>query len=250
MKRITPAGDDRLAREFLDAALRRDTTVINDRIGSILRQMGSIDDSLASAIAELPSGPVDTLRQIGVNVRQSAEDTTTLLFYELHTKNGWGEVSVLISDEGNQRKVFGFRTDRVPASLEATNEFRRGITHPERLLVLALAAALVLFCLSVAVMAVRTRIRRRWLWALFALVGATQFTLNWTTGTVSYNPFQLVLLSAAFMRLGFVGPWLVTVAFPAGAVATLYRIRKEKETLDTPAMGVAPTETPPLTEEK
>ena len=248
MKRMTPPGDDKLAREFLDAVLRHDTTVINDRIASILLQNGPIDDSLARAAAELPAGPIDTLRQVGVDVSKSAEDTTTFIIYELHGASGWGEVSVLIGDQGDQRKIFGFRTNRLGASIEATNGFSQGAKDPIRLLVLVLAAGLPIFCLAVAVMAIRARIPRRWLWALFALIGGSEVTLNWTTGAVSYNPFLLVLLSSEVLRVGVVGPWLVSVAFPAGAIATLYRIRRKTETppptaeSSEPANPAAPTD--------
>ena len=231
MKRITPAGDDKMARDFLAAALSHDTVVINRLLSLALRrEIPAVDDSLTAAVSTLPRGVVDTLRQIGAHVAKADGTRTARLLYELHTPEGWGEVSVLITDEGEQRKVVGFRADRLPASLEETNAFARGARNPVRLLVLVLAAVAFGFCVWVAVLAVRSGITRRWLWAAFSLVGVGQFALDWSSGVVNINPLMFVLFSAGFERVGLVGPWIVSVAFPAGALATLHRLRRAPPT--------------------
>jgi hypothetical protein len=54
-------------------------------------------------------------------------------------------------------------------------------------------------------------------------------TMDWTTGQLSFQLLQVTLFCAGIMRTGLVGPWLITVGFPAGAFATLYRIRMAKQ---------------------
>src|SRR5712692_9790961 len=57
-------------------------------------------------------------------------------------------------------------------------------------------------------------LERKWLWALFTLVGFCAFSLNWTTGGFNVNPLSFNLFSAGAVRDGFVGPWVITFAFP------------------------------------
>jgi hypothetical protein len=60
-------------------------------------------------------------------------------------------------------------------------------------------------------------------WALFALVGVAPITLNWTTGALQVQPIAFLILSFAFVRTGF-GPWMLSVAFPVGAIVTLHKV--------------------------
>lgn len=225
MARITPPEDDRLAREFLAAARANDSAKIFQDAAPSSREIPNFPDSVSAVIARLPSGTVDTIRQVGVNINIGQDGRVSSLTYELHTAGGWGLANVVVKGDDKTRRVFGFHTTPIHSSLEEQNRFQLGASHPLRLLVLALAIGIGVFCIWVAVAAVRSRIKRRWLWALFALVGVAPFTLNWSTGEVGSNLLQVILLSAGVNGSPPFGPWLITVAFPVGAIATLYRIR-------------------------
>jgi hypothetical protein len=108
---------------------------------------------------------------------------------------------------------------RIDSSLEEQNAFRRGAKHP-------------LDCwfshspfasrgsASVAVAAVRSGIKRRWLWALFALLGVSPFILNWSTGDVAFNLLRVLsaeCCSALSSSFKFAS---------VGAIATLSNLRE------------------------
>jgi hypothetical protein len=225
LKRFTPPEHDKLAREFLNAVQAGDTVLVWKSIAPSSLQTPGVRDSVLSAMRGLPKGGIDTLRQVGAHRLQGDGADRSLLSYELHTPAGWAGVNIRVLEDTTGRFIEGFRADRLPASLETTNAPRLSEKNPVAFLVPLLAIACAVFSIFVAVLAARTRMPRRWLWAFFALLGVASVTTDWTTGQLSFQLLQVTLFCAGIMRVGPVGPWLITVGFPAGALATLYRIR-------------------------
>jgi hypothetical protein len=234
LKRFTLPQHDRLARNFITAVRTGDTALIQKTMAPRTHQIPGVMDSLRAAAAVLPQGPIDTLRQIGVNRVRTNGAERSLLQYELHTPAGWGIVDINVIEEGGVRYVAGIRTDSLPASLESINAFRLTGKNPVTFVVPLLAFGFAVLSLAVAVSATRTTMPRRWLWALLALLGVAPVTLNWTTGQLFFQLFSVVLLSAGFNRVGPGGPWLISVGFPIGVVATLSRIRRARNEKATP----------------
>lgn len=241
MKQITPPEDDRLARDFIAALRENDSTRLLKELGQNIQGVPAFRDSLRAAGTELPKGQVDTLRQVGANISRNQTGDISALTYELHTATGWGLANVVIMGPSDGRAVTGFRVVAIAASLEELNSFRRGAKHPGRWIVLLLAVCVAAFSIWMAVVAARTRMKRRWWWALFALIGVAPFILNWTTGEVAFQLLQIVFLSAAFVGTPPFGPWMVTVAFPIGAIATLYHVRQQRAAAAAPP--IEPIET-------
>lgn len=77
--------------------------------------------------------------------------------------------------------------------------------------------------------------KRRWAWALLALVGAGTFAFNWTTGQGRLLLLNLLFFDAALTKTGPAAPWILQVAFPIGALLTLRRIRSARHAPATPA---------------
>jgi hypothetical protein len=242
LKRLTPPEHDRLAREFLDAVRARDTVSILDRVTPSLQVPGSLD-SLWAVASRLPGGPIDTLRQVGLNRVRTNSRYRTSLAYEIHTSAGWGLAVVNILEQGGQRSVEGFYTKPLPAAIETTNGFSLRGGNPVGFLVLLLALLCAGFTIVAAVIVVKERIPRRWLWALFALLGVAPVTVNWATGQVSFQLLSVALFSAGIISAGIGGPWLVSAAFPAGAIAAVHKVRSVRRArlLPKPEAGTIDT---------
>jgi hypothetical protein len=118
-------------------------------------------------------------------------------------------------------------------------------SNPLGFVVLLLAFACAVFTIVAAVMVVRSRVPRRWLWAAFALIGVPSFTMNWTTGQVSVAFLSIALFSAGFVTSGLGGPWLVTVAFPVGAIAAMRKARSARSEGLLPKPEPVTVESPP-----
>jgi hypothetical protein len=227
LKRLTPPEHDRLAREFLAAVRTRDSISILKQVTPSLQTPGSLD-SLWAVASQLPGGQIDTLRQVGINRVRASGTYTTSLAYEIHTPAGWGLAVVNILEASGHRSVEGFHTERLPAAIQTTNGFSLRGGNPFGFLVLLLALGCAGFTIVAAVMVVRERIPRRWLWAMFALLGVAPVTVNWTTGQVSFQLLSVALFSAGFVSAGLGGPWLVSAAFPIGAIAAVRKVRSAR----------------------
>ena len=83
-----------------------------------------------------------------------------------------------------------------------------------------------MFSLGTATQVARTPMPWRWWWAFVALLGAGTLVLNWTTGEVFMKGLNIQLFGVGFTRQGLAGPWVLSVAFPAGALVALERRRR------------------------
>ena len=94
-------------------------------------------------------------------------------------------------------------------------------------LLLILVVGVPVFTLWVLVLCIRTKMRRKILWSILILLGATTLTLNWTTGEMDFQLFSLHLPSARYYKAGIYAPWIFSVSFPLGAVMFLIKRRFE-----------------------
>lgn len=227
---MTPPAHDAVAREYLATLHRGDLAAAVAVLLPELQQVPGIRDSLAAAHRTLPTGGFDTVRVVGVDRYESASSHVTHLTYELHSPAGWALALVTVVDSGGTRRVGGVRIERAAAPLAEVNAFHLSGKTWWHVLVLSLAVTAAGVSLLAAVAAARTPMPRRWLWAAVALVGISRFTLDWTSGAYVWAPLHVVFFSAGFFRPGVVGPWLISVGFPLGALAALYRVRQFRRT--------------------
>jgi hypothetical protein len=247
LERLTLPEHDRIAREFISALRAGDTAHATSYVAPENQPPG-IGDTLHAIAAILPAGPVDTLRVVGVHRFEGSRVRRSLLVYELHTPAGWGLAEVGVVEQGGTRHVERFRTERIAASLATTNAFRLGGKSAGHYLILLLSIACAALSVFAAVRAARTPMRRRWLWAIFALIGTSPLSLNWTTGGFGVQLVGVQLLSAGLLRTAPSGPWMIIAAFPIGALVTLAHVRRVKRRhfaldRDTPATTSAPSVT-------
>jgi hypothetical protein len=129
---------------------------------------------------------------------------------------------------------------RIPDSLQHINAFTfagKGALH---YLILGAALLTTLFTIASFVACVRTPgIRRKWLWAIFTAVGVTGVTLNWTTGTIGFQPVSIHLFGAAASATSPYSPWFVTASFPLGAVLFLVKRARLRSAAQSSAVPTA-----------
>lgn len=102
---------------------------------------------------------------------------------------------------------------------------------PAQLGFLAAAILSPLLMLTAIVAVVRAPgLKRKWLWALLALVGIGSATMNWTTGQASFQPLFVNLIGAVAAKSGLSNfmPWILKFTVPVGAVIALWRVAKAK----------------------
>jgi len=228
LKRFTIPAHDSLARQFVESARAGNLASIDRVIGPSSRNIPGLADSIRRAVAQLPNGPIDTLRLVGVNQLKQGDVTSSILTYELHTPNGWGLTTLRINEELNLRYVDGFTGQPIPESLEALNSFKRGLSRPTGWVILLIVVGMAGLSLVTVVAALRAPIPKRGLWALLALVGTGTIAVNWSTGAVSSQLFMLQLFSSAAVRAGPAAPWILSFSFPLGPFLVWQRLQKAR----------------------
>jgi hypothetical protein len=112
-----------------------------------------------------------------------------------------------------------------------------------QLLFLAMTILSPLLMLTALVVVIRSpKFKRKWLWAIAALVGVGSATMNWSTGASGFQPLMLGLIGAGATHQGFLGffPWILKFSLPVGAVAALWRAAKARRATTEPAAPPAP----------
>lgn len=133
----------------------------------------------------------------------------------------------LVSFDGGPLLIEGFHvnvasTEQVAAAAAANAFTLEGKSvHQYAFLALVIASPLLMIWSCIAV--IRTRgFRRKWLFAILSFVGLFQFTMNWTTGILTANLLQIVLIGFTIARgTSPADPWLLTVTMPLGALLGL-----------------------------
>ncbi|MEO7109906.1 MAG: hypothetical protein ABI183_05670 [Polyangiaceae bacterium] len=136
-------------------------------------------------------------------------------------------VSAIFVGDAAHLKIAAFHFTRLAAPLSVTNAF----TFADKPIASYMFLGAELLALGISIFAIvqclRTRdLRRKWLWIVLMLVGVCQFTLNWTTGTIDVQLLRFDILSAGYAREGWVGPWMLSVCIPVGAIVFLLKHRR------------------------
>jgi hypothetical protein len=192
--------------------------------------VAAVDPSLTSYSAWGQLSAVgDTLRSfhrdsttlVGWNTFSSSDTYRGNLTFALHGQDQALVALAIVRREGSL-VVTGIQFQRVDTTLAKATQFHIAGKGPRFYFVVTAAAMALLICIGAAIVLVRTPMPRRWLWALLALVGFGQCTINWSTGEISTELLRVQLLGAGALRYT-TGPWLVSFALPLGAIYALWR---------------------------
>ncbi|MBD8881525.1 hypothetical protein IHE49_13640 [Rhodanobacter sp. 7MK24] len=183
-----------------------------------------IDGKLRSVASTFPDNPPESVKTVGAYTTHfskfgSHEQSVVFnLTYEYEFRDTWVVANVMLKRQGGKLMLEGLRAKRLAGPLEASNAFTfkdKSVTH---WLMFALLIADVLLCVYAFVLCLRTPIaRRKWLWALFTLVGVTTLHFDWSSGKFSFQPLSVQLLSGSAVAQVY-GPLVLGLSIPLGAV--------------------------------
>lgn len=99
--------------------------------------------------------------------------------------------------------------------------------------VLSAAILAPLFCLVALFQVIRApKFPWKWAFAVLCLVGFTRLSLNWQTGEAAFQPINVTLLAAGFIKIGGkFAPLIISVSPPIGAMIGLWRAGKARRDL-------------------
>ncbi|WP_417482835.1 hypothetical protein [Maricaulis sp.] len=254
LDRLVP--DD--ARVTLDSVLEAVSSHDTDTLAALVNpefDATEVATNLDAMLELLPAGPANEilLTTINSSSHTATNSSGTRTLTTLHTMN-WADErfavrTELVSVGGGDWYIEALRLQDITAAASPPLSLAElGLSQK---IMGGLAILVSLFVLFTLVAMFRTpRIKRRILWTLFILLGCyPQFAVNWSTGVwrlvspaiqttdagIHFKFFNILLLGASVMREGFVGPWIVSVCVPAGALFFWYRRSRGGPTRKTPS---------------
>ena len=237
IEKFTPPAEAAVAKGTLQDLRQGKLTTIELRLAPNLRNDPTVEAKLQQLNGYFPAGEPRAMKALGAFTNTLNGVKHVRLSYEMQFATGWVQASVSMVEDDGKILIEGVQVNRTTQSLEQTNAFTAQDKGPAAWLMLGLACVLPLFSLFVFVMCLRTPLRgRKWLWAIFTLVGVISVHLNWSTGAFGVQLLSIKLLNASVMQSPG-GPWIIGVSFPLGAAIFLLRRR---ELMRVPARSAPP----------
>lgn len=229
LNQIASPGEQAFARKLVAQLQARDIVALERAFDRELATP-AMRRTLETMAGMMPAGAARSVKIVDARKLYGRNVTTLISTYEYEFDQGWLLARVVVREKDGARGVTAFHVQRRSQSLE--DEFRfslagKGFSH---YLFLVLVFAAVALSLAALVVCVRMRpLRRKWLWILFIVIGFCQFTINWSTGVVSFAPLHLQLLSAMAIQPP-TAPWMISFAIPLGAIVFLaYAMKREEQ---------------------
>jgi hypothetical protein len=134
-------------------------------------------------------------------------------------------------------QITSLRWEPAPLDLKDRYPFTFSGVDLPRILVLLAALVLVCFMVACAVHCLRHQVKRKWLWLAFITIGVGKVVIPWVP-----IPFQMKTTSIAFQffcigvsKFPMYDPWVITLAFPLGAVLYVRQAMRNKRELPSAA---------------
>jgi hypothetical protein len=225
-------ADVELGKSLVEALQARRLDSIDARFDRAAVGSGS-RAALAKMAALLPADAPTSIEVAGVHTLSWAGKGVRRVALSLQYRFGdkWFLVSAQWRrpDAGGSPIVESLHVAPLRASLQEINRFTLEEKSPIHYTVFALAVALPLFTLAVLVRCLRTPMSRwrKVFWLVAILVGLTTFSLDWTSGAMLWRPLHAQLASASFTKTDL-GPVILSISVPLGAIVFLFRPRPRR----------------------
>lgn len=220
MKHFTPPEDEAIARKHIDLLQQgKFDEIMHDLDPSLVDS--NIRNTLGQMAAMLPAESPKSAKVVGAHVFRGSESSRTNITLEYEFPSKWVLVDVTTQKKDDSFSIVGFHVTPIADSLENLNRFTLIGKGAAQYSVLVLAVLATLFSLHALLLCLRTKnIKKKWLWAIFILIGVGKLAVNWTTGEWGFQSLALqVPCGSASAQL--YGPWTVAVSFPLGALVFL-----------------------------
>lgn len=224
--RFTPKAEAAVAKAAIDDLRHGNIDAVEAKLVPDEKDDPATDAKLRQLVAYFPSVDPVSMTTVGARINDVNGVRHVQLTYEYRFDKAWVVTEIALVKSGDRILIEGIHLNRNEQSLAGMNAFSLHGKGMACWLMAGLTFALPLFCIFVFVLCLRTPMRgRKWLWAVFTLLGVGTVHLVWTTGEFSISLLSVELLSASAMQMGS-GPWTLGVSFPLGAVIFLARRRE------------------------
>jgi hypothetical protein len=233
MKKMTPAEDEKFARESVDLLRKQQWEPIRRELDPSVVSDPNAEYTIGKMMGMFPAGEPKSVKVVDVKFLRHQDVWIHSLTLEYEYPATWLLATVSIRSANGTSTIAGMNVTPIADSLESINRFSLADKSALHYLILGLAVALPIFCIYVLVVCLRTKNqKRKWLWAIFILFGVGRLAMNWTTGELTFTPLSVNIPCSSFTAIPAYGPWTVAVLLPLGAI--LFLIKQSKSTAGSP----------------
>jgi hypothetical protein len=245
MKKMTPPGDELFARKYVDLLRQQAFDQVEQELDPSIVGSGA-RNTLATMAGMFPAGEPISTKVVAYSFRHDRQSSTDSLTLEYEFPDKWLLVDMSIQRMGGASRILAFHVTPIADSLEHINRFSLVGKSALQYVILGLALAAPIFSFYVLAVCLRTKGQnRKWLWAIFILVGVGKLAINWTTGALTFTPLAInIPCGGATTAVGVYGPWVVAVHLPLGAILFL---RKRSRSVTPSEVELPPVEQLPPT---
>ena len=246
MEKIIPPEDEAATKHYFEL-IRQDRF---DEIQPLLNDdmKASLDRTTFEKMrAFIPDGDPLSIRVVGYYWNFTAGSTTETVTLEYQYRGEWLLFNAVTHKDSGATLISGLAIRPMDGSIEESNRFTlagKGLDHYVMLSLMTLDVLLSVWALILCAM---TPVKKRkWLWALFILVGVGKLSMNWTTGEIFT---QIAYISVPVVAAGanIYGPWTISICFPLGAF--IFLLRRNKLAIDSPGATQGDAQPLPTKEE-
>ena len=232
LRKITPAEDEAVATNYIALLRQNKFEPILANADQSLKSVFTKELLVKMANAIPPQDPI-SIKIVGVQRFHNSDFSSINLAFEYQFSTNWMVINVMTQKKGGISTIVGFHVYDFGDSLENRNKFTLSGKSFLQYVTLALGILIPIFIFCVLVLCIRTKMeKKKWLWIIFILFGIGRFTVNWTTNRWGVSPLYVLLFGSGSFAPPF-GPWLISIAFPLGAIIFLIR-RKKLKAQNTP----------------
>jgi hypothetical protein len=181
------------------------------------------------AMAELvPQQQPQSVEFLTWVVNQSSTDgrSAQVVAQYKYSDTDWLTVTAAFSGEGTTLRVDSYYLNRGSTSYQNTEWLSFANAGAAQLIFFAFVMGALLISLATCILCFTTPgLRRKWLWAIASFIGVATFTMNWSTGELSFTPIYVGIPTANYTQ-DATGVWYLTFLVPVGAIVFLIKRRQ------------------------
>ena len=243
IEKLSSPEDRKLSQDVVASLQAGDIQAVVALMPPAMRAQAAVQ--LPKAAAATPSGSGQSAELVDAGFQAIAvggqTTRTSYLVYEVVGGPRRALVETRIERRAAQAFVIGINVVPIAKPLREIQRFGFVGKSPAQYAFLLLGAASLVTCLTSLVLLMRTPgVRRKWLWAIGCAVGFCMFTIDWSTGAITFNLLMFELLGFGVAKIGVLSSWRVSFGLPIVAVLFLFK----RQTLRGSASGLKSGEGP------
>ncbi len=223
---LIPGEESEFARQRLEEVRARDFDYVKSHLDSTML-VPNIDEKLNGLADLFPEGELVSTEIIGSSVYIEGSTWIGNFTFEYQFEVGWAVANFALKRDNGKTTVVGLNVHRTEASQRELTAFSLTNKSFVHYIVLLIAVVVPVFIVVTLFFCIKTPIpKRKWLWVLLVLLGFGAISINWTTGEYAMRLLSANLLGASAFAAGPHAPWVITAAFPLGAI--LFWIKRRR----------------------